>query len=60
MLENQLFDSPQVTGPDPTVSRQRNMRLQPELALAVRRADMDMSWLESFIGVKVKPTGSDS
>jgi hypothetical protein len=40
-------------------NRGKGNRLKPKLALAVRRSDMNVRWLASFIGVKVKSVRAD-
>ena len=55
VLEDELFDPPEVARAYPTITGQPNVGLQPELALALRRADMDVRWFVSLIGEEVEP-----
>ena len=60
LIDVGVLDPPQIARSNPTVSRERNMRLQPELALSLWRAHMDVSRFLSFVGVKVEPERSNS
>jgi hypothetical protein len=53
VFENQALDLPEIVGRNATVLSQ-GYRLQPELALALRRSNVDVGGLARFIGVEVK------
>jgi hypothetical protein len=55
VFENQLFDAAKVMCLDSTIVRQPNAGIEPEFALAIRRPDVNVCRLISFVGVKVKP-----
>lgn len=60
MFKNQLLDVPQVMRPHAAITRQTDAWIEPELTLAIRRADVDVRWLVALIGIKMKPERSDS
>jgi len=55
VFENQLFDTAQIMCSDSTIVGESDVRLEPEFSLAVGSADVVMSWLMSFVRIKVKP-----
>ena len=55
MLEDELFDPSEVARAHATITGQTNVGLQPELALAFRRADMNVRRFVSLIGEEVEP-----
>jgi hypothetical protein len=55
ILEDQFFNLPQVVRADSAISRQQDCRVKPELALSVRRANVNVRGLVSFIGIEMKP-----
>jgi hypothetical protein len=55
VLKYQLLNSPQVMGRYAVIAGQPNIRLQPKLAFAVRRTDVDMCRLTPLVGVEMKP-----
>jgi hypothetical protein len=55
ILEDQFFNLPQVVPADSAIPRQQDCRLKPELALSVRRANVNVRRLVSFIGIEMKP-----
>ena len=54
VLEDELFDPPEVPARTHDYGPARCWA-QPELALALRRADVDMRWFVSLIGEEVEP-----
>ncbi len=50
---NRPLDLPDLVGANPTIASE-SYRLEPELALAVRRANVDVSGLSRLIRVEVK------
>jgi hypothetical protein len=55
VFENQLLDAAKVMRSYSPIVGQSNARIEPESALAIGSADMDMTWLMSFVRIKVKP-----
>jgi hypothetical protein len=55
VFENQLLDAAKVMRSYSPIVRQANARIEPEFALAIGCADMDMAGLLSFVRIKVKP-----
>jgi hypothetical protein len=59
VLKDQLLDVAQVVRTHATVSCQPDSRIKPELALALRSADMHMRWIIALIGIEMKSERSD-
>jgi hypothetical protein len=57
VFKNQSLDLPEVAGGDAAIVSE-TYRFQPELALAIRCANVNMRRLARFIRVKVKTIGS--
>jgi hypothetical protein len=55
MLEKQLFDPAKIVTPYSAIPRQSNAWIEPKFAFAIRRPHVYVSWLMSFVRVKVKP-----
>jgi hypothetical protein len=55
VLEDQLLDPAQVVRPHTPVAGQPHHRLQPEFALTLGGADMDVGWFVALIGKEMKP-----
>ena len=55
VLKNQLLDAPKVMRFDAPVASQTDRWFEPELAFTLGAANVDVSWLLSFIGIEVKP-----
>ena len=53
MLEDKLLDPPQVAHTHSAITGQPNVGIQPELALALRRADVDVRRFVPLIGEKM-------
>jgi hypothetical protein len=53
IVKNEAFDLSQVMRSYTPVACEKNGRLQPEFAISVRRPDMDMGRLTSFVGIEV-------
>jgi hypothetical protein len=55
VFEDQLLDAAKVMRSYSPIVGQSNAWIEPEFALAIGSADMDMTWLMSFVRIKVKP-----
>jgi hypothetical protein len=60
IVKNEAFDLSQIMRSYTPVACEKNGRLQPEFAISVRRPDMDMGRLTSFVGIEVKTERSDA
>jgi len=54
IFENKTLDQPQVVRSHSSIASQENGGVQPELAVPVRRSDVDVRGLIPFVGVKVE------
>jgi hypothetical protein len=59
MLKDQFFDFSDRLRINAFVARQ-SYRLQPEFAFTIRCRNMDVRWFVTFVGVKMKPEGTNS
>ena len=55
VLENQLLDSAKIMCSHSPILSQSNRGIEPEFALALRRAYVNVRWLMAFVRIKVKP-----
>ena len=60
ILKYQFFYLAQVMHSHTPVAREKNRRLQPELAVPVSRSDMNVRRLTSLISVEMKSEWNDS